>query len=131
MPLSGVRLHAIACGPGIETLPQFVCLAVDHRGSTAVCVAGADRRINAVFIELLNGDRTQSNTDETYRTYGTAFTDYIVPRFLLSLHTTPKRNSKSTVTSRSTPQQGTKLLYLLVKTTTGIDSTSLSFAPAT
>ena len=76
-----MRLRAIACGPGIETLPQFVCLAVYHRGSTAVCVAGADRRINEVFIELLNGDRTQPNTDATYRTYGTASTDYILPRF--------------------------------------------------
>ena len=49
VPLSGVRLHAIACGSGTETLPQFVCLAVYHRDSTAVCVAGAERRINEVF----------------------------------------------------------------------------------
>ena len=47
--------------------------------------------------------------------------------FLLSLHKTPKRNSNSTVTSRCTPQQGTKLLYLLVQTTTGTYSTSLNF----
>ena len=33
------------------------------------------------FIELLNGDSTQPNTDATYRTYGTASTDYVLPRF--------------------------------------------------
>ena len=30
---------------------------------------------------MLNGDRTQPNTDATYPTYGTASTDYILPRF--------------------------------------------------
>ena len=30
---------------------------------------------------MFNGDRTQPNTDATYRTYGTAPTDYILSRF--------------------------------------------------
>ena len=76
MPLSGVRLHAIACGPGIETLPQFVSLAVYHRGSTDVCVAGADRRKNEVFYWVVKR-RPHSTTDATYHTYGTASTHYI------------------------------------------------------
>ena len=107
MPLSGVRLHAIECGAGIEILPQFGCLAVYHRGSTAVCVAGADRRINEVFIELLNGDRTQPNTDATYRTYGTASIDYVLPRFssLLAHNTKTKlefyRNQSLHTTARN------------------------------
>ena len=50
--------------------------------------------------------------------------------FFLSLHTTPERNSNSAVTSRCTPQQGMKLLHLMVQTTTGTYSTSLNFPPA-
>ena len=44
------------------------------------------------FTELLNVDRTQPNTDATYRSYGTASTDYILPRFssLLAQNTKTK-----------------------------------------
>jgi len=38
MLLSGVILHAIACGPGVENLLHFVCLAIRHlRLSLCVC----------------------------------------------------------------------------------------------
>ena len=72
-------------------------------------------------------------TDVTYRTYG--YRVLLLPTayyrvFLLSLYTTPKRNSNSAVTSLCTPQRGMKLLYLLVQTTTGTYSTSLDFPSA-
>ena len=51
-------------------------------GAPPLCVLQVQTDVQMkFFIELLNGDRTQPNTDATYRTYGTASTDYILPRF--------------------------------------------------
>lgn len=44
IPFSGVSLRAVACHPGhilsCRALSQFVFLAVNHQGFTAVCIAG-------------------------------------------------------------------------------------------
>ena len=83
------------------------------------------------FTELLNVDRTQPNTDATYRSYGTASTDYILPRFSsLLAHNTKMKLEFYRHQSLHTTQEGTKLLYLRVQTTTGTYSASLNFPPA-
>lgn len=68
-------------------------------------------------MELLKGDLTQPNTDAEPTVLLLPTTYYYYRFFVISLHTTPYRNSNATVTSHCTPEQGTKLLHLLVQTT--------------
>lgn len=52
----------------MNTLSPFVCVKVCHRGSTRCLCCRCTRTIE-LFIEVLNGDRTQPNTDSSYRAF--------------------------------------------------------------
>ena len=84
------------------------------------------------FFELLNADRTQPNTDATYRTYGTASNDYIPPRFssLLAHNIKTKLEFYRHQSLHTTARNEAAIIPLLVQTITGTYSTSVNFPPA-